>query len=75
MTLDHRLAVLLSHCLVGDNHSDLRQAHLFEDIFEDFEDGALCALCLRSERNSEALPVLVAWSVSGEEGSCFHRSQ
>ena len=31
----------------------------FEDIFEDFDDGALCALCLRSERNfSEALPVL-----------------
>ena len=23
-----------------------------------FDDGALCALCLRSERNSEALPVL-----------------
>ena len=37
---------------------DQRQAHLFEDIFEDFDDGTLCALCLRSERNSEALPVL-----------------
>ncbi|CAE7518267.1 unnamed protein product [Symbiodinium necroappetens] len=28
---------------------------LFEDIIEEF-DGALCVLCLRSERNSEALP-------------------
>eukprot|EP00439_Symbiodinium_sp_Y106_P024983 s292_g3.t1 len=34
------------------------QGFLFEDIFEDFDDGTLCALCLRSERNSEALPVL-----------------
>ena len=50
-TLDPRFAVLLSTCLVGivgDNRSDQRQAYLFEDIFEDFEDGALCALCLRS---------------------------
>ena len=37
---------------------DQRQAHPFEDIFEDFDDGTLCAMCLRSERNSEALPVL-----------------
>ena len=60
-TFDPRFAVLLSTCLVGivgDNRSDQRQAYLFEDIFEDFEDGAVCALCLRSERNSEALPVL-----------------
>ena len=57
-TFDARFAVLLSQCLVGDGRSDQRQAHLFEDIFEDFDDGALCALCLRSERNSEALPVL-----------------
>ena len=50
--------MLLSSCLVGDSRSDQRQSYLFEDIFEDFEDGTLCALCLRSERNSEALPVL-----------------
>ena len=47
-TFDPRFAVLLTTCLVGDNRSDQRQAYLFEDIFEDFEDGALCALCLRS---------------------------
>ena len=47
-----------SSCLVGDSRSDQRQSYLLEDIFEDFEDGTLCALCLRSERNSEALPVL-----------------
>ena len=40
------------------SHSDLRQGFLFEDIFEDFDDGALCSLCLRSERNAEALSVL-----------------
>ena len=57
-TCDPRFAVLLSSCLVGDPRSDQRQAYLFEDIFEDFEDGTLCALCLRSERNAEALPVL-----------------
>ena len=49
---------MLSSCLVGDSRSDQRQSYLFEDIFEDFEDGTLCALCMRSERNSEALPVL-----------------
>ena len=46
-TFDPRFAVLLSQCLVGDGRSDQRQAHLFEDIFEDFDDGTLCALCLR----------------------------
>ena len=55
---DPRFAILLSHCVVGHRHSDSRQGFLFEDIFEDFEDGALCSLCLRSERNAEALPVL-----------------
>ena len=48
-TLDPRFAVLLSQCLLSNHRSDLRQGFLFEDIFEDFEDGALCALCLRSE--------------------------
>ena len=57
-TFDPRFAALLSQCLVGDGRSDQRQAHLFEDIIENFDDGTLCALCLRSERNSAALPVL-----------------
>ena len=56
--VDPRFAVLLSQCVTGHSHSDLRQRFLFDDIFEDFEDGALCSLCLRSERNAEALPVL-----------------
>ena len=55
---DSRFAVLLSHCVSRHRHSDSRQGFLFEDIFEDFEDGALCSLCLRSERNAEALSVL-----------------
>ena len=55
---DPRFAVLLSPCVTGHKHSDLRQGFFFEDIFEDFEDGALCSLCLRSGRNAEALPVL-----------------
>ena len=55
---DPRFAILLSHCVAGHRHSDSRQGFLFEDIFEDFEDGALCSLCLRSERNAEALSVL-----------------
>ena len=57
-TLDPRFAVLLSQCLLSNHGSDLRQGFLFVVIFEDFDDGTLCALCLRSERNSEALPVL-----------------
>ena len=55
---DPRFAVLLSHCVSRHRHSDSRQGFLFEDIFEDFEDGALCSLCLRSERNAEVLSVL-----------------
>ncbi|CAE7872251.1 unnamed protein product, partial [Symbiodinium necroappetens] len=55
---DPRFAVLLSHCVTRHSHSDLRQGFLFEDIFEDFENGALCSLCLRLERNAEALSVL-----------------
>ena len=57
---DPRFAVLLSQCITGHKHSDLRQGFLFADIFEDFEDGALCSLCLRSARNAEALPVLAS---------------
>ena len=55
---DPRFAILLSHCVACHRHSDSRQGFLFEDIFEDFEDGALCSLCLRSGRNAEALSVL-----------------
>ena len=55
---DPRFAILLSHCVARHRHSDLRRGFLFEYIFEDFEDGALCSLCLRSERNAEALSVL-----------------
>ena len=55
---DPRFTVLLFRHLVGNRYSGSRQGYLFEDILEDFGDGALCALCLRSERNSEALPVL-----------------
>ena len=55
---DPRFAILLSHCVGCHRYSDSRQGFLFEDIFEDFEDGALCSLCLRSERNAEALSVL-----------------
>ena len=43
------VALLVIHALIKGNRI------LFEDIFEDFEDGTLCALCMRSERNSEAL--------------------
>ena len=55
---DPRFTVLSSQCVTGHRRSDLRQGFLFEDIFEDFDDGPLCSLCLRSERNAEALPVL-----------------
>ena len=54
-TLDPRFAVLLSQCLHNNHGSDLRQGFLFEDIFEDFDDGTLCALCLRSERIPQRL--------------------
>ena len=43
--LDPRFTVLLSHCLTNSQFSDQRQVCLFEDIFQDFDDGALCALC------------------------------
>eukprot|EP00439_Symbiodinium_sp_Y106_P029911 s6839_g3.t1 len=49
--LDPRFAVLLSQCLLSNHRSDLRQGFLFEDIFEDFEDGTLCAALLFSYLN------------------------
>ena len=38
--------------------SDHRQACLFEDLLEDFDDGSLCALSLRSDRNYDALSAI-----------------
>ena len=75
---DPRFAILLSHCVDCQRHSDSRQGFLFEDIFEDFEDGALCSLCLRSERNAEALSVLLLLrSILSfqaiQQGSCHSR--
>ena len=75
-TLDPRFAVLPSQCLSGDHRSDLRQLYLFEDIFEDFDDGTLCALYPRSVRNSEAclffpLKKSPRCSLTMQEGS-FH---
>ena len=55
---DLRFSILLSQCITGHRHFGLRQGFLFEDILEDFDDGALCSLCLRCERNSETPPVL-----------------
>ena len=56
--------------LVQQSKVGSQTSFLFEDIFEDFDDGTLCALCLRSERNSEALPVLP----SSEEYSMLSES-
>ena len=38
--------------------SDHRQECLFEDLLEDFDDGSLCALSLRSDRNYHALSAI-----------------
>ena len=38
--------------------SDHRQECLFEDLLEDFDDGSLCALSLRSDRNYDALSAI-----------------
>ena len=38
--------------------SDHRQVCLFEDLLEDFDDGSLCALSLRSDRNYDALSTI-----------------
>ena len=37
---------------------DHRQECLFEDLLEDFDDGSLCALSLRSDRNFDSVPAI-----------------
>ena len=55
MPMDPRFVVLMTSCLMGQCVSDHRQECLFEDLLEDFDDGSLCALSLRSDRNYDAL--------------------
>ena len=56
--LDPRLSVLLAECMIGDCSSDHRQHCMFDDILDDFDDGTLCSLCMRSDRSGESLPVI-----------------
>ena len=46
---DSKFATLLASCL---NSYDARQVFLFEDLFEDVNDGLLCSLSLRHDRSS-----------------------
>ena len=57
-----RFVVLLAECLQGTDRSDYRQESLFQDLLEDFDDGDLCSLCLRADRNSEACSALPSTS-------------
>ena len=56
--LDPRFVIVMTSCLRGKNVSDHRQGCLFEDLLEDFDDGSLCALSLRSDRNFDSLPAI-----------------
>ena len=58
MSLDPRFVVLMTSCLSNQCVSDHRQECLFEDLLEDFDDGSLCALSLRSDRNYDALSAI-----------------
>ena len=58
MSLDPRFVVLMTSCLIDQCVSDHRQECLFEDLLEDFDDGSLCALSLRSDRNNHALSAI-----------------
>ena len=58
MSLDPRFVVLMTSCLIDQCVSDHRQECLFEDLLEDFDDGSLCALSLRSDRNNDALSAI-----------------
>ena len=58
MSLDPRFVVLMTSCLSDQCVSDHRQECLFEDLLEDFDDGSLCALSLRSDRNYDALSAI-----------------
>ena len=53
--LDPKFVTLMTSCLMGQCVSDHRQECLFEDLLEDFDDGSLCALSLRSDGNYDAL--------------------
>ena len=58
MPVDPRFVVLMTSCLSDQCVSDHRQECLFEDLLEDFDDGSLCALSLRSDRNYDALSAI-----------------
>ena len=58
MSLDPRFVVLMTSSLSDQCVSDHRQECLFEDLLEDFDDGSLCALSLRSDRNYDALSAI-----------------
>ena len=49
---DSKFVTLLASCLQGEPSCDSRQVFLFEDLFEDMEDGLLCSLSLRHDRSS-----------------------
>ena len=49
---DSKFVTLLASCLKGQPSSDARQVFLFEDLFEDVDDGLLCSLSLRRDRSS-----------------------
>ena len=57
-SLDPRFVILMTSCLSEQCVSDHRQECLFEDLLEDFDDGSLCALSLRSDRNYDALSAI-----------------
>ena len=52
MSYDSKFVTLLASCLQGDPSCDARQVFLFEDLFEDVNDGLLCSLSLRHDRSS-----------------------
>ena len=56
--LDPRFVIVMTSCLQGKNVADHRQECLFEDLLEDFDDGSLCALSLRSDRNFDSVSVI-----------------
>ena len=58
MPLDPKFVILMTSCLQDQCVSDHRQECLFEDLLEDFDDGSLCALSLRSDRNYDALSAI-----------------
>ena len=57
-SLDPRFVIPMTSCLSEQCVSDHRQECLFEDLLEDFDDGSLCALSLRSDRNYDALSAI-----------------